>query len=66
MFASTIYAGGLGDDGWRAITDGSGFDSRPAWSADGATIEFSSDRDGDERRYVVDAAGLVRFLAACT
>ena len=31
---------------WRAVTDGSGSDARPAWSPDGNLLYFLSDRDG--------------------
>ena len=62
-FATTIYVASTDRTGWRAITDGIGFERQPAWLADDTTIEFTSDRDGDARRYVVDAAGTISPLS---
>lgn len=42
-YTTTIYVGLADGTGWRAVTDGLGFESRPKWSGDDATLEFTSD-----------------------
>jgi WD40 repeat protein len=49
----TIYADGV----WRERLTTTGQDFEPAWSADGARIVFSSNRDGNYEIYVMDADG---------
>lgn len=39
------------------ITSGPGFDAQPRWSPDGRLIAFTSDRDGSQNLWVVDADG---------
>ncbi len=41
----------------RRLTDNGDFDAMPAWSPDGASIVFVSDRDGDPDLYAMDADG---------
>jgi len=45
--------------GWIQITSGPAWDREPAWSADGKSLVFASDRDGSSRLYRVqlDVAG---------
>ena len=40
-----------------AITNGMAFDSQPAFSPDGSSIAFVSDRDGEENIWIVDVDG---------
>lgn len=41
------------------VTDGAFHDARPAWSADGGTIYFASDRNGSEQIWKVDVTTIV-------
>jgi TolB protein len=52
-----IYA--IGVEGGEAVplVTSSGWDTEAAWSPDGRRIAFSSERDGDEEIYVVNADG---------
>ena len=41
----------------RRLTDDPGLDEAPAWSPDGSTIAFQSDRSGEMRIYIMNADG---------
>ena len=41
----------------RQLTDNDNYDTYPAWSPDGNSIAFTSDRDGDEEIFVMHADG---------
>jgi Tol biopolymer transport system component len=46
MVAPFRGAATIPESEWIAVTDGSGFDSRPRWSPNGNLLYFISDRDG--------------------
>jgi TolB protein len=47
----------------RRLTDHPAYDGEPAWAPDGASIAFSSNRDGDLDIYVLDvASGQIRQI----
>ncbi|MBL8294503.1 MAG: PD40 domain-containing protein, partial [Bryobacterales bacterium] len=46
MVAPFHGAATIPESEWIAVTDGSGFDSRPRWSPNGNLLYFISDRDG--------------------
>lgn len=49
--------------GRALLVEGPADDSDPAWSPDGSMLAFSSDRDGDQEIYVMDAEnGAIRQL----
>jgi Tol biopolymer transport system component len=52
-----IYTVGLHGDEPVPLVTSSGWDTGAAWSPDGTRIAFSSERDGDEEIYVVNADG---------
>ena len=56
-----INADGSGDE--IQLTDHQGADVQPSWSPDGASIAFSSDRDGDMEIYLmnVDGSGVTQL-----
>jgi len=43
---TTVYAVPVGGGAWIPMTDGTAFDDKPTWSADGRTLIFVSDRSG--------------------
>jgi len=49
--------------GVTALTADSATEGRPAWSPDGTTIAFASDRDGNYEIYAMnaDGSGVVRL-----
>jgi TolB protein len=55
-----IYTLDLGTQVLRRLTDHSAIDTEPAWSADGETIYFMSDRSGAPQIYLIPADGGAR------
>ncbi len=51
----TETGGKVTTQGLTQLTDNSDLDEDPAWSPDGSMIAFSSDRDGDNEIYVLNA-----------
>ena len=54
---SDIFETDLEGGHMRRLTDAPGYDAEGAYSADGKTIAFCSDRDGDPDLYLMDADG---------
>ncbi|MEE8446057.1 MAG: hypothetical protein V3S52_00240, partial [Gemmatimonadota bacterium] len=52
-----IYVMNVDGGGVRRITSGPESDVDPAWSADGARVLFSSDREGAYQIFVANADG---------
>jgi TolB protein len=43
--------------GLQRLTNHAAADTQPAWSPDGSTIAFNSDRDGNSEIYLMNADG---------
>jgi Tol biopolymer transport system component/imidazolonepropionase-like amidohydrolase len=52
-----LYTMPIGGGTAKRITSGTAFDGNPAWSPDGKTIAFISDRSGADNVWLVDADG---------
>jgi len=52
-----LYTLPIGGGTAKRITSGTAFDGNPAWSPDGKTIAFVSDRSGADNVWLVDADG---------
>src|SRR5262245_4297795 len=52
-----IYLVNIDGKGAKSLTPDKGENSYPAWSPDGKSIAFASDRDGTMNIYVMDATG---------
>lgn len=52
-----IFAWDPSDGAVEQLTDNEAWDTDPAWSPDATRVAVSSDRDGDDDIYVLDAAG---------
>ena len=51
-----IFIGSVGGGPLERITEGAAWDTEAAWSPDGTTIAFVSDRDGNEQLWLYDVA----------
>ena len=54
---SDVYTMDVDGSGERRLTDTPGLDAFPAWSPDGESIVFSSERDGNWELYLMNADG---------
>jgi Tol biopolymer transport system component len=52
-----IYVMNANGTGQRNLTHNAADDSSPRWSPDGKQIFFISDRDGDQKPFVMNAGG---------